>query len=179
MVSSFEEAPTLVCLCTTDSGQETQDASPREPRQGQRNEFRSPDSRVFPYASLESAAVFPSSDHPVICCKNSYVRACMLNHFSHVLLFLTPWTVAHQVALSMGFPWQECWTRLPFPSPGYLPNPGIEPVSPALQADSLPSEPHSKHHHLEMVCSLERWNERGDPGLKLKWNCTRINILNI
>ena len=68
----------------------------------------------------------------------------MLNHFSRVLLFVTPWTVAHQVALSMGFPWQECWTRLPFPSPGYLPNPGIEPVSPALQADSLPSEPPGK-----------------------------------
>ena len=108
-----------------------------------------------PYASLESAAVFPSSDHPVICCKNSYVRACVLNHFSRVLLFVTPCTVAHQVALSMGFPWQECWTRLPFPSPGYLPNPGIEPVSPALQTDTLPSEPFREALNPFKVTSLQ------------------------
>ena len=51
--------------------------------------------------------------------------------------FVTPWTVAHQAPLFMGFPRQECWSGLPFPSPGDLPNPGIEPRSPALQADSL------------------------------------------
>ena len=50
-------------------------------------------------------------------------------------------TVAHQAPLSMGFSRQECWSELPFPSPGDLPNPGIEPGSPILQADSLPSEP--------------------------------------
>ena len=50
----------------------------------------------------------------------------------------TPWTVACQVLLSMGFPTQEHWNGLPFPLPGDLPNPGIEPVSPALQADALP-----------------------------------------
>ena len=64
---------------------------------------------------------------------------------SQVQLFVTPWTVACQVPLSMGFPSQEYW--LSFPSPGYLPNPGIEPtspVSPALQADSLPTEPSGK-----------------------------------
>ena len=44
----------------------------------------------------------------------------------------------------MGFPRQEYWSGLPFPSPGDLPNPGIEPRSPALQADSLPAEPHRK-----------------------------------
>ena len=112
--------------------------------QGQRNKFSEPRPSRLPIRISESAAVFPSSDHPVICCKNSYVRACVLNHFSRALLFVTPWTVAHQVALSMGFPWQECCTGLPFPSPGDLPNPGIEPVSPALQADSLPSEPPGK-----------------------------------
>jgi len=53
----------------------------------------------------------------------------------------TPWTVAHQVPLSMGFSRQEYWTGLQFPSLGYLPNPGIKPRSLALQADSLPSEP--------------------------------------
>ena len=52
----------------------------------------------------------------------------------------TPWTVAHQAPLSMGFSRQEYWSGLPFPSPGDLPNPGIKPGSPALQADSLPTE---------------------------------------
>ena len=52
-----------------------------------------------------------------------------------------PWTVALQVPLSMGFSRQEYWSGLPFSSPGDLPNPGIEPWSPALQADSLLSEP--------------------------------------
>ena len=48
-----------------------------------------------------------------------------------------PWTVAHQAPPSMGFSRQEYWSGLPFPSPGDLPDPGIEPVSPALQVDSL------------------------------------------
>ena len=56
---------------------------------------------------------------------------------SHVQLFATPWTVAHQAPLSMGFPREEHWNGLPFPSPGDLPAPGIEPASPSLQADSL------------------------------------------
>ena len=60
---------------------------------------------------------------------------------SCVQLFATPWTVAYQAPPSMGFSRQECWSGLPFPSPGDLPNPGIEPGSPALQADTLPSEP--------------------------------------
>ena len=51
--------------------------------------------------------------------------------------FATPWTVACQAPLSMGFPRQEYWSALLFPSPGDLPKPGIEPMSPALQADSL------------------------------------------
>ena len=49
----------------------------------------------------------------------------------------TPWTVARQAPLSMGFPRQEYWSGLPFPSPGDLPDPAIEPGSPALQANSL------------------------------------------
>ena len=60
---------------------------------------------------------------------------------SHVQLFVTPWTVARQVPLSMGFSRQEYWCGLPFPSPGDLPNPGTEPAppgTPALQVDSLP-----------------------------------------
>ena len=47
-------------------------------------------------------------------------------------VFVTPWTVAHQVPLSVGFSRQEHWSALPFPSPGDLPSPGIEPASPAL-----------------------------------------------
>ena len=52
----------------------------------------------------------------------------------------TPWTVACQAPLSMGFSRQDYWSGLPFPSPGDLPNPEIEPGSPALQAKSLPTE---------------------------------------
>ena len=57
----------------------------------------------------------------------------------------TPWTVAYQAPLPMGFPRQGCWSGLLFPSPGDLPDPGIKSGSPALQADALPSEPPGKH----------------------------------
>ena len=70
---------------------------------------------------------------------------------SHVWLFVTPWTVAYQAPPSMRFTRQECWSGLPFPSPGDLPDPGIEPRSPSLQADALPSEPPGK------LSSLNIW----------------------
>ena len=57
---------------------------------------------------------------------------------------MTPWAVAWQAPLSMEFSRQEYWSGVPFPSPGDLPDPGIKPRSPALQADSLPSEPPGK-----------------------------------
>ena len=57
---------------------------------------------------------------------------------------MTPWTAARWAPLSVGFPKQEYWSGLPFPSPGDLPDPGIEPASPALQADFLLSEPPGK-----------------------------------
>ena len=63
------------------------------------------------------------------------MSACVLSHFSHVQLFVTLWTIAHQTPLSVGFSRQEYWSGLLFPSPGDIPNPGIEPaslVSPAL-----------------------------------------------
>ena len=64
--------------------------------------------------------------------------------FSRVWLFTTPWTAVPQAPLSMGFSRQEYWSGLPFPSPGDLPDPGIEPESPALQADALTFEPPGK-----------------------------------
>ena len=63
---------------------------------------------------------------------------------SCVRLLATPWTVAYRAPPPMGFSRQECWSGLPFPSPGDLPDPGVEPGSPALQADALPSEPPGK-----------------------------------
>ena len=59
----------------------------------------------------------------------------------HVQLYETLWTVAYQVPMSMGFSKQEYWSGLPFPFPGDLPDPGIKPGSPTLQADALLSEP--------------------------------------
>ena len=56
---------------------------------------------------------------------------------SRVRLFATRWTVAYQAPPCMGFSRQEYWSGVPFPSPGDLPNPGIKPASPSLQADSL------------------------------------------
>ena len=63
---------------------------------------------------------------------------------TRVPLFATPWTVAHQAPLSMGILQAKYLSGVPFPSPGNRPNPGIEPRSPALWADSLPSEPPGK-----------------------------------
>ena len=60
---------------------------------------------------------------------------------SSVRFFATPWTVAYQAPPSMGFSRQEYWSKLPFPSPGDLPDPGIEPRSPEFHADALTSEP--------------------------------------
>ena len=78
----------------------------------------------------------------VLACKNSHLliwdwKKVKVLVLSRVQLFVTPWNVAHQAALSMGFSRQEYWNGLPFPSPGDLPNSGIKPRSPALQADSL------------------------------------------
>ena len=69
-----------------------------------------------------------------------YVHFFVQSHFSRVQLFATLWAVVFQVPLSMGFSRQEYWSGLPFPSPGNLFNPGIEPVSPELQVDSLLTE---------------------------------------
>ena len=67
-----------------------------------------------------------------------------MKSFSCVQLFATPWTVTHQTLQSMEFSRQGYWSGLLFPSPGDLPDPGIEPGSPVLQADALLSEPPGK-----------------------------------
>ena len=64
--------------------------------------------------------------------------------FSHVRLSATPWTIAHQAPLSMGFPRQEYWSGLPFLSPGNLPDPGIKPEFPALEGGLFTAEPPGK-----------------------------------
>ena len=79
---------------------------------------------------------------------------CSVKSLSRVRLFATPWTVAHQACLSMGFSRQDYWSGVPFPSPGDLPDPGIEPGSPTLQADALTSEPPGKPQEYALVCHL-------------------------
>ena len=82
---------------------------------------------------------------------------------SHVLLFATPWTVAHQAPLSIEFSRQEYWSGLLFPSPGDLPDPGIEPRSPTLQADTLTSElPGKPNFTCIGLYNLKSW---------LTWQC--------
>ena len=72
------------------------------------------------------------------------LKSLLFSHYAVSDSFATLWTIALQAPLSMGFPRQEYWSGLSFLSPGDLPDPGIEPTSPALQADSLLSEPSGK-----------------------------------
>ena len=77
---------------------------------------------------------------------------------------VTTWTVACQDPLSMGFSRQEYWSGLPFPSPGVLPDPGIEPRSPALQADSLPTELWGKPScYVVLICKTLGWKSLNTP----------------
>ena len=96
------------------------------------------------YLHLVSVLGPRDESSPHFLSRNLPLRARVLSHFSHVQLFATPWTVARQAPLSMGFSRQEYWSELSFPSLGDLPNPGIEPGSLPLQADSLPSKPPGK-----------------------------------
>ena len=77
----------------------------------------------------------PGQDHTDYSCGLSYMAGGD---------FVAPWTIAYQASLSMGFSRQEYWSGLPFPSPGDLPDLGMEPGSPALQAESLLTEPTGK-----------------------------------
>ena len=104
----------------------------------------------------------------------------MCQSLSRVRLFVTPWTVACQAPLSMGLSKQEYWSGLPFPPPGNLPHPGIKPRSPALQADSLLSEPPGKPQKeygiRRMVGSLQSiWS--WDYVCGQKWGCNGLHGL--
>ena len=86
----------------------------------------------------------PAPPHSLQRLAKHSICACMLSHLSRVCLFATPWTVARQAPLSMGFPRREYWSGLPVASPRDLPNPGIEPISLYLlhwQAGSSPLAP--------------------------------------
>ena len=94
---------------------------------------------------------------------------------SHVWLFATPWTVAYQAALSMGFSRQEYWSGFPSSSPGDLPDPGIESRTSTMQADALPSEPPGKppeevwHCSISFCLSLRSIIEHDKPETKPSW----------
>ena len=82
----------------------------------------------------------------LICSLEMATHSDEVKSLSRVQLFATPWTVAYQAPPPMGFSRQEYWSGLPFPSPGDLPDPGIKPRFPALEADALTSEPPGKPH---------------------------------
>ena len=84
-----------------------------------------------------------STSFPILGLTSNY-QISEVELLSHVQLFVTPWTVAYPAPPSMEFSKQEYWSGLLFPPPGDLPNPGIEPGSPTLQADALLSEPPGK-----------------------------------
>ena len=90
--------------------------------------------------------------------KQSDIYIYLFLTLSCVQLFATPWTVAHQASLSMGFSRQEYWSGLPFLSSGDLHDPGIEPRSPALQADSLLPEPPGEPniYHIVSVSAIKQ-----------------------
>ena len=88
---------------------------------------------VFIAKSLQCLVIFEMFSF-----KNTEIKGMRAQLLSCVWLFVIPWTIDSQAPLSMGFPKQESWSGLPFPSPGDLPNPGIKPGAPAFQAESLP-----------------------------------------
>ena len=87
----------------------------------------------------------------------SFEHNIFVKSLSRVWLFAIPWTAVYQASLSLGFSRQEYWSGLPFPSPGDLPDPWIEPRSPAFQADALPSEPPGKHSY-SIFLYISKWS---------------------
>ena len=99
--------------------------------------------------------------------------------FSHIQLFATPWTVAHQAPLSMEFSRQEYWNGLSFPVPEDLHDPGIKTVSPELAVDSLSTEPSGKSNsymNINNYLNVKIWTEGRENGKSYNWDT--IPILN-
>ena len=96
----------------------------------------------FPFSLRSHPSYIYDRSYPSQELQNSYLPKWVSDsHSVRVWLFVTPWTIACQDPLSLEFSRQKYWSGLPFSSPGDLPNPGIKHGSPALQADSLSSEP--------------------------------------
>ena len=100
---------------------------------------RGPAGALLPSPPLGTGRSCPSYQ-----CGHHFSTSLLVLTLRRLRLFATPWTVARQAPLSMGFSRQQYWSGLPRPPLRDLPNPGIEPRSPALQTDSLPSEPPGK-----------------------------------
>ena len=131
-----------------------------------------PDECVLGSLSQQRSLWESSSSYNLDTSFNHSHRKKKVKSLSCVWLFATPWTVAYQAPPSMGFSRQEYWSELPLPSPGDLPDPGIEPWSPALQADSLPSELPGKpnHSHIHHFVIEHRVSNRALSSGKAKIN---------
>ena len=92
------------------------------------------------HANMLFYRIYSNNSHTLISVVSCF-KCCRQYSLSFIQLFSTPWTVAHQVPLSMGISRLEYWSGLPFSFPGDIPNPGIKSRSPALQADYFPFEP--------------------------------------
>ena len=104
--------------------------------------------------NLPVCPMLPTFEHGKFCTPctgSSDQNHHLVKSLSHVRLFATLRSIAHQAPLSMGFSRQEYWSGLPFPSPGDLPNPGVKPRSPTLQAYALTSEPTGKPRKMKML----------------------------
>ena len=95
--------------------------------------------------------------HQIRVLETQLPKYCVLKR---IPTFWDPMIYSHQIPLSMGFLRQEYWSGLPFPSPGNLPDPGIEPKSLTLQTDSLPSEPPVKPIKVKWALKVEHWSNR-------------------
>ena len=116
------------------------------PRQEYWSGLSFPSSGYLPNPGMEPTSPVLQADFLPLSQEGSHTETmCVCVSRSVMSDFCSPMDFkAHEAPLSMEFSMQECWSRLPFPSPGDLPDPGIEPRSPALQADALPSEPPGK-----------------------------------
>ena len=119
-------------------------------------------------------------------CVGIHMLCSALLNCSRVWLFATPWAVTYPgSSFHENSPRQEYWSGLPCPSPGYLPNPGVEPRSPILQAEPLPSEPPAKPIYISTVSICYTWNyhntvnqlhERQNKKLKRKKKMWHLSI---